>query len=285
MSHPAASFDREWRSLLAFVAIVPVLVVAANLLERAVAPGARSPAGYALDAVAMTTFVGLAVALLRVDGVSLRDLGFGRDLAVPGLAAVAAVWLVLNAVAAAAAVATGAGDALGFMYDRPVAGVAVVVVVQYGFVAVGEELAVRGFLQNKLVALLGGPGAATTRALGVVLAATTFGVLHVPDRLLTDGLAPGALVGSVLGLALVGVVFGVVYDLTRNLYLVVGLHGTGNFYPLFVDLRALPEDARLAFTIARLLAFVGVVLAYRAWGPTPGARTSRPHSEATPEPN
>jgi len=285
VTHPAARFDRGWRTLLAFLAAVPVVVVAVNLVEGAVAPGARSPAGYALDAAGMTAFVALSAALLRADGVSLTRVGLGRDLAAPGLAAVAGVWLALNAVAAAAAVATGAGDALGFMYDRPLAGIAAAAVVQYVFVGVGEELAVRGYLQNKLTAVLGDPESVATRALGVATAAVTFGVLHVPDGLLTDGLAPGVLAGSVLSLALVGVVFGAVYDLTRNLYLVIGLHGTGNFYPLFVDLRALPEDARLAFTAARLLAFAGVVAAYRVWGPTPGARGPRTRPGGDPEPN
>jgi membrane protease YdiL (CAAX protease family) len=285
MRQSAARFDRDWRTLAAFVAVVPALVLAANLLEGALAAGARSPAGYALDAAGMVLLAALAVVLLRRDGATFEAIGLDRGLAVSGLAAVAALWTALNAVAVAAAFATGSEAALGFMYDRSLAGIVAAVVINYVFVAVGEELAVRGYLQNKLTALLGDPGDRATRALGVVLAALTFGALHLPDRLLSDGLATGALAGSVLGLALVGVVFGVVYDLTRNLYLVIGLHGTGNFYPLFVDLRGLPDDARLVFTVARLLAYVGVVAAYRAWGPTAGGGARADAPGGAPEPN
>lgn len=282
VSHPAARFGPDRDTLVVFLVAFPALAVALNLLETL--PVTDAVPGFASlrTALGMAVLAALTVALLRRDGVSVRSLGLHTRLAGPALLAVVALWTTLNLVAVAGAVGTGTTDALGFFYDRPLAAIVATVVVQYGFVAVGEELAVRGFLQNKLVAVLGGPETGRVRAAGIVLAAVTFGVLHVPDRLLTDGLAVGATVGSVLALAATGVAFGVIYDLTRNLYLVVFLHGTGNFYPLFVDLRALPDDAQAAFNVARVLGYVALVAAYRLWGPTPGESQQATRSDTAP---
>jgi membrane protease YdiL (CAAX protease family) len=280
MAHPATRFGRGRRTLLVFVVAFPALIVVLNLLEG-VSVLNRIPGFDGIrTALGMTILVGLAVALLQREGVSLPELGFQTRLAVPALLGVAALWTVLNLAALAAAAGTGTTNAVGFLYDRPLPAIAGTVLVQYGFVAVGEELALRGFLQNKLVALFGGPERRRNRALGIVLMGLTFGLMHVPDRIVSDGLDAGALVGSVLVVALSGIAFGVIYDLTRNLYLVVFLHGTGNFYPLFVDVRALPDDLQVAFNAVRILAYVGLVLAYRAWGPTSGESHRGSESDA-----
>jgi len=268
MTHPATRFGRGRGTLLAFLVTFPALTLALNLVENASTLAQFPGFDRIRITFGMTVLAGIAVVLLRRETVSLRALGLEARLAAPALLGVVALWTGLNAALTAAAVGTGTQSAFGFLYDRPLAAIAATVIVQYGFVAVVEELALRGFLQNKFVALLGGPNPRRNRALGIGLAALTFGLLHLPDRLLTDGLDAGALLGSVLVVTLSGLAFGVIYDLTQNLYLVIGLHGTGNFYPLFVDVTALPEDVQVAYNAVRLLGYVALVVAYRAWGPT-----------------
>jgi membrane protease YdiL (CAAX protease family) len=284
MTHPAARFSPSRRTLLAFVAVVPALVLAANVLETVLTQADAGPTlTYLRGLVFSAAIAALAVVLLRREGVALTDVGFDSRFAVSGIATVAGFWVVLNAAGIGFAFASGNADAVRFFYDMSLASIVGTVFAQYVVVAVAEEVAFRLYLQNKLVALIGGPAERTTRALGIVLMGLTFGLLHLPDRLLSDGLAPGTLAGSIVFLALSGIAFGVIYDLTQNAYLVVALHGTFNFWPLFVDLPALPSEFQSAFTALRFLGFVVVIWVARKWAP-PAGRPANGSPAATEPP-
>lgn len=132
---------------------------------------------------------------------------------------------------------------------------------EYVFVGPVEELAFRGYLQNKLVALLDTEYSRLDTALGIVGAAVTFSILHVPTEILLDGLSLSQIAGSLVLFVATGVTFRTIYAVTRNLYLVMFLHGIGNFWPLPVDpgLQAWPNWG-IVLVLYALLA-----LLYRRW--------------------
>jgi membrane protease YdiL (CAAX protease family) len=70
---------------------------------------------------------------------------------------------------------------------------------------------------------------------GIVAAALSFALLHVPVYLLVRGEGLGALVGTLALLTATGLLYGAMYAATRNLYLVMFLHAIGNLWPLVVD--------------------------------------------------
>lgn len=186
--------------------------------------------------------IGIAVAILRYERVSYQELGLAPWLVRPALAATAVVILVANVAVAGLGIAAGTNVSFGLMeyyltppIDFSVAGVAITAVAMYLFTGPVEELAFRGYLQNKVVSQvnMGSPIAQTT--LGILTAALSFALLHIPAYLIVRGQAFGAVIGTLVLLTATGVIFGAIYAATRNLYLVMFLHSIGNLWPLVVD--------------------------------------------------
>lgn len=135
-------------------------------------------------------------------------------------------------------------------------------VLQLAIIALIEEIAFRGYLQNKLLALSRhrlGSAAAVTMA--ITISAALFALWHVPAWDLTQPwTAHLPLLGMLFG---TGVVFGVIYYLSGNLYLVAVLHALGNTWRFAFDMAGWPVWALVAFwTLAAVLygAAVGVCL-------------------------
>lgn len=259
----------------AFLLAYAVWVLVSNVLFGAVFGPDPSLAAQSLWSVpsGLVQF-GLAVAVLRREEVRLRDLGLAPRLLPPAVATVVAFLIALNAAVAGLVVLGGDEPVVGpfAVYRSPPLNlpwglIAVGAVSEYLFVGPVEELGFRGYLQNKLTALPGGDTRLHAAA-AVVGSAVAFAVLHVPTRLLLDGLGGEALVGSLALLAVTGVVYGTVYALTRNLYLVALFHGIGNFWPLVVD----PGAGAWPNWGLILVPYALCVLAYRRWvagAPTP----------------
>lgn len=262
------------RPVAAFALAFSLLVVVTNgLLAGLLGPDPPLVARFALSAVSSTVQVGIAAGLLRREGVGLREVGLDPRLLAPAVVAVAALVAAINATVAALAALGGGDVSVGFfaLYRSPPQDYSVSVllaggVTYYLFVGPAEELAFRGYLQNKLVALQGRGTARARTAVGVVGAAVVFSLLHVPT-LLFGGATLGESAGTLVLLALSGIGFGTVYAATRNLYLVALLHGIGNWWPLFVDPPGVWPDWGVLLVLYALL-----VVAYRQWA----ARTPRP---------
>jgi len=178
--------------------------------------------------------------ILRYEGVRLKELGLSRRLFVPALVAVVGFVVAVNLAVIALLVSSGHDLSFGlYEFHRTppasysLATLAVLGVSEYLFTGPVEEIALRGFFQNKLSALLEGSYRWLSTALAILVASVSFSLLHVPTIVLvrTEPVA----IGTLIMLALTGVVFGTMYALTRNLYLVIGLHGIGNFWPIVVD--------------------------------------------------
>jgi membrane protease YdiL (CAAX protease family) len=138
--------------------------------------------------------------------------------------------------------------------------VAAIGVSNYLFTGPVEELAFRGYFQNKLTALFGGFDRLRLAA-GILAAAVVFSLIHLPALVVVRGLAVPTAAGSLVLLAISGASLGAVYVLTRNLYVVVLLHGFGNLWPLIVDTGpgTWPNWGVL------LLVYALVVVVYRQW--------------------
>jgi membrane protease YdiL (CAAX protease family) len=255
--------------LVAFVVVIGGLLVVTNfLVVRLLGPDPSRIANFVATIPWKVVEAGLAVAVLRYESVRLRDIGLSPRLFLPALITVAGVVVLLNAVVAGLVPLRG-GELLVAAFaplqspplDYSGAELAVGAVVHYLFVGPAEELAFRGYLQNKLVALVGRGGNHARTALGIVAAGAVFSLAHVPAHLFGGGNPAGLAL-----LVLSGIGFGIVYEATRNLYLVAFLHGFGNHWPLFVTPNAWPNWAVIAAVYAV------VVLAYRQWA----VRTPRP---------
>ncbi|OYR48945.1 type II CAAX prenyl endopeptidase Rce1 family protein [Halorubrum sp. Ea8] len=143
---------------------------------------------------------GLALLVLRFEDVRLRDLGLGRRQLVPALVAVAGFLFVVNAVVAGLIFFdTGQvsiepfGLYLSAPLDYSTTALVASGLAQYVFVGPVEEIAFRGYLQNKPTDLLGHRPARVRTAVAVVTTAVGFAALHVPTLLLVDEFPSGKL--------------------------------------------------------------------------------------------
>lgn len=211
--------------------------------------------------------IGIVLLVLRYEQVRLEDIGFGRRQLLPALVTVGGFIVAVNAVVAVLILSNGGQlsfEPYGIYRSGPlhysVLAIGAGGLAQYLFVGPAEELALRGYLQNKLTTL--GRGSVRTRtAVAVIGSAVVFSALHIPMLLLVEDVALSQSIGSLVMLTLSGITFGAIYALTRNLVLVAMLHGIGNLWPLVVDpgLAAWPN-----WGVIIVLYAIAVVL-YRRW--------------------
>lgn len=185
---------------------------------------------------------GIAGAILRYERVDCPELGLAPRSVRPALAATGAVILVVNIVAAILGMAAGTGVSFGPMefyltppFDYSVSEVVVTAVATYLFTGPVEELAFRGYLQNKVVSQVTAGSPKVRTGIGILAAALAFSLLHIPVYLIVREVSIGAFTGTFVLLTASGAMYGVIYAVTRNLYLVMFLHGIGNLWPLVVD--------------------------------------------------
>lgn len=186
--------------------------------------------------------LGIVAAVYRYDGVTLGAIGLSRKLVKPATAAVLGAIIAVNAAVLGLAMLQGREISFGVyafyrtgQYDLSSTTIAVSMVTNLVFTGAVEELAFRGYLQNKLVSLVDIGGMRLQTAVGIILAAISFSIMHIPARLLVDGFQVSEVGGSLVLLALSGMLFGTIYALTQNLWLVMFLHGVGNFWPIMMS--------------------------------------------------
>ncbi len=214
---------------VALTVLVAGLVAAGLGIALSALPAPSAPQVRALLTTAVTlvaTVAGVGVAALLLDRRRLRDYGLTPDVAwlrdlVAGtvLGAVLMTGILGVSLAAGWATVADVGRVRGGL-SLPVA--FGLVALAFVFVAVGEELAVRGFLLTNVAEGLRplGDRAAATGAVG--LSALVFGGLHAAN--------PSATAVSVAGISLAGVMLGLGYVLTGRLGLPVGLHFSWNLF-------------------------------------------------------
>lgn len=205
------SFDGGIGSLLAFALAYALWVMTSNALYGSLTGPEPSMVVQSLWNVPSTLLqLGIALAVLRHEGVEFGEIGLRRELLGPALAVVAVGVLVSNVLVAALALAGGSSLSVGVFapYRSPPAAfslstIAAIGVSNYLFTGPVEELAFRGYLQNKLTALLGGFDRLRL-AVGILASAVVFSLIHLPALVLVDGLAVPVAAGSLVLLAVSG---------------------------------------------------------------------------------
>lgn len=257
-----------WLPVAFVLAFALWVMVSVTLAQRLLGPDPPFVARTLWNVPSGLVQAGIALAFLRYEGVRLREVGLSKRLFRPALAAVAGFIVVLNVAVAGLGVLAGNELSVGAfaLYRSPpmnfsLGMLAVGGLAQYVFVAPVEELAFRGYLQNRLVALFGGDGSRLATAGGIVASGVAFSLVHVPVKLLIEGQPVGQLTGTLVLLALSGVLLGTVYALTRNLFLVTFLHGFGNLWPLAVD----PGTGVWPNWGVVLVLYLLLIVVYRRW--------------------
>lgn len=277
-------FAGGWWSLAGFTVAAALLLVAVNGGRVAVFGADAAPAVDVGVTVLGTGLLGLVAWLtLRHERVGPAEIGLSRRLVVPGVAAVAALWIGVNVVGVGLAWRTGTGGPRGALLDGALGLAVATSVEQLLVVGPVEEFAYRGYLQNKLVDALGGRGDRAAVALGVGTMAVVFAATHLPNLLLVEGLPAAALPGALAQLAVAAVLYAVVYEATGNLVLVGLLHGTFNQLPLVVDPQRWPTEVVIAWLATGVGLLVAVSWLHRRWSDSAGRAGHRGGTPREPD--
>ena len=214
-----SAFNREPISLAVMLAL-SFLVPLTTLLSP------ETPLwGHLLTIGNMVILLLIAGWALRRERVRAADIGLSRDDWLRGVGLFAIWWLLVGAIEWGGAAIAGM---LGAEVQPPVAYEwDLTRVLDFGraWVAVGfvEELAFRGYLHNKLIAMTG------KRWLGIALAALVFGVWHMPHALLLGAPLVSVLLRALVLSAFSAVCLNLTYELTGLLPFVVLFHGWNDF--------------------------------------------------------
>jgi membrane protease YdiL (CAAX protease family) len=275
-----AGFDRRLSPLVAFLlaaALLPVVTLAgvAPLLTGPLGLETTPWLGVGVTILGASLLLGLALAVLRAEGVGLAAVGLTPSLARRGVLWFAGVVLAVNFLLLV--LGTTVADSWEFaLAGVPPALYVGLAVSQWVFVGLAEELAGRAYLQNKLVALFGGERDVPRRAGAILVMAVLFALWHVPQRLVVAGRTPAELPEALLPLVGFALVLGVLYELTRNVVLVALVHGALNLPPIFLSVFGSESWQSVVSLAAIALPFLVGVYVYRRWLSTPPRRPTTP---------
>lgn len=269
MSRRKLTFRGGTQTVLGFVAAFTLAMMGLTGVKVAVADSsAEIRLSYKIGVFAV--LAGITLVTLRREDVRVADLGLSSRHVVPAVVTFGGVWVALNLLGVGLAETTGQRWGIGLLRETtPVFDAALpaprltTLLLFFLVVGVVEEFAFRGYLQSKVVALVGDD----TRpriALGIVISALVFGLGHVPGALVAGAGIRGAL-SLVAITAASGIAFGVLYEATQNLYFVALLHGLGDTWPLVVELGDLSQNAFGAFLVGIFATYLTAALAYRYW--------------------
>lgn len=214
------------RVVLTAVVVVAVAVGLTLALGAVTTPPTAPQVAVAVTSTvtAVAALVGCLVAARLLDRRRLRDYGLGVDAdwlldLVAGTALGGLLMTGVLAVSLAAGWATVTGTARvtgGLSFPAAL----LVVVLAFVAVAVGEEVAVRGYLLTNLAEGSRALGERLAVSIAVLGSAGAFGALHAAN--------PAATAVSVAGVALGGMMLGLGYVFTGRLGFPVGLHFSWN---------------------------------------------------------
>lgn len=183
-----------------------------------------------LLAAAAVLFIVVGVGIRRVGKLRMVDVYWRRQSLVPALVVCAAAWAAAQLLVAAVELVRGHPLQLHPSWAH--SGVGVIggaLVAQVVGNALVEETVFRGFFFPQLTRLL--RPALRSNAAGVTAALIGsqlfFALYHIPNQILAD-MSVGKMGVEAAQLLLAGTVFALLFLVTRNIWVVVGLHALGN---------------------------------------------------------
>ncbi len=95
------------------------------------------------------------------------------------------------------------------------------------FVGMSEELLYRGYMMTKLIRIFSGKGRTRSVALGITISSTIFAAIHIPQRVMVEGVSflSTEMAANLLRLFLVGVVLAWLFLRSCNILFVGLVHG------------------------------------------------------------
>lgn len=209
----------------------------------------------------------------RADEVQFTSIGLHVRNLVPALAAVGLLLAGCNLVgiALASLMETAWGLEAQWAGVDPVRWLGWLVM-QIAVIALVEEIAFRGYLQNKLLAYGRQHfGSVIAVTIAVTIGAALFAIWHVPGWNLTQPWT--AHLPLLLALLGTGIAFGLIYHFSGNIYLVTLLHALGNTWPFAFDMADWPVWTLAMFwTITGALYLTTVAVCLRLQGPKSNPR-------------
>lgn len=221
-------FRADWRTVLFFLVLVtlPTFWVVVFAVETRLQAAIGTSAASAVVGLIGWWFI-------KREGVRAEDVGLGKRAWAWSLALFLAWWVLVTVVDLAGRWVAGLlGVSLLPIGDNEWSLATVAEMVStFIFVGFAEEIAFRGYLHNKLVAVVG------RRRLAILLAALAFGLWHTPADIAGSGQVLSPLLNALL-FALLGLVFfHLPYEWTGLLPFLALFHGWNDFL-LLVTLEA-----------------------------------------------
>ncbi len=245
-------FRREWKSIVFFLILV-------TLPTLWVALGPKTELQAVSGTILATTLVGLiGWWFLRREGVRAADVGFGRESWIPSILLFLAWWVAVSLIDFAAPyIARLFGAQLQTLAPAPLTlSTFLELIKSWLFVGFAEEIAWRGYLQNKLAGLV------DKRWVALAQAAFLFSLWHVPAAIIQNGGLSSGLLFNVLVIAILSLLlFNLPYEWTGLLPFIALVHGWNDDL-LMINLQA-PNVVGLV--AGYLLVFVFLWLYAKFW--------------------
>lgn len=170
----------------------------------------------------------VVIYLWAIVRIPLRDLGLRREKLPAGCLWTFVFWLAVNVISAC--INLIAGTALTWnqdLADFPNLFLGALLGQLFGN-ALLEEIIFRGFLFVQIQHWLSGTVKPSSRIVkAMLISQTIFALMHIPNRIY-GGLSGMEFVYDFIQLVLLGMLFALLYVLTRNLFIVVGIHSLLN---------------------------------------------------------
>lgn len=223
---PIATTAASWTQITVFLVITGALLVLVPLARQTpLGAPLRGPAWWEnLNLFTLLVAVTVGGILLLWCRFRLSDLGLRRDKLAQGILVFVIFWGVLQIWPF---VASGSGELATTWTDPGVLATLRWTVVMFLATALWEEIAFRGFLLPQIYLKL--PGKHVVRVIAALLLSQfIFAISHVPSHILINNLSAGEVVQTTLLQGLAGLMLGLLYLRTRNLWIVIGIHGLAN---------------------------------------------------------
>lgn len=263
--------------------IVLVLVATFGLITTIAIPRTISLMNELGDAAANLIILGgifvvaIGAMAFLFGGLRPRDVGLRAGQLTEAIVVVASAWLIIQSAHAVAALLSRGMIRWDDTWQRPGATSALLLwlVAMVVGTALTEETVFRGFVFPQLY--LKSPGSPRTRFwVAGIAAALLFGLLHLPRHIILGNMSTLALAARIPAHMLGALVATMVYLRTRNLWIVIGLHGIDNAPTRLVDSPMPPEPVLLLVEIALLVSWPWVARRPQHRGIAPILRDSIP---------